>query len=252
MVIGATAVDVKALPSVAAVTVEPDAENSSAGVGEGTACTSWETTKIETTLSATKTLPKVLFFIVRFPQSRRAYILEKLSTQCLNEPRYWGKSSKQVDNQWACRASTKWTVCKAYPMENRWNQVAVVMGAFLAFAGVMHFISPQFFNDIVPPWLPPNEAFWTYLSGVAELVIAWLLLRPQHRRTGAIAAIYLFIGVYPANLYMAWDWRDRVFSDQVVAYGRLPFQFLFIWLAVRIVAANPDPEIPAMPGDVTR
>lgn len=131
-----------------------------------------------------------------------------------------------------------------------WNRIAVVVGLFVGFAGVMHFASPGFFNEIVPPWLPPSEAFWTYASGVVELVIAGLLLRPSTRRAGAIAAIWLFIGVYPANLYMAWDWRDRPLGDQLVAYGRLPFQFLFIWVAWRIAAANPSPDRVRMPGDV--
>ena len=135
-------------------------------------------------------------------------------------------------------------------MNNAWNRVAVVMGIFLAFAGVMHFASPQFFNDIVPPWLPPTREFWTYASGVAELVIAYHLLRPSRRRGGAIAAVWLFIGVYPANLYMAWDWRDRALSEQLVAYGRLPFQFLFIWLAVRIARSIPDPDAVQVPGDI--
>ncbi|MCE2736269.1 MAG: hypothetical protein ACK45J_00130 [Acidimicrobiaceae bacterium] len=132
-----------------------------------------------------------------------------------------------------------------------WNRVAVVMGLFVGFAGVMHFASPEFFNDIVPPWLPPSEAFWTYISGVAEILIAVLLLRQSSRRAGAIAAIWLYIAVYPANLYMAWDWRDKPFSDQVVSYGRLPFQFLFIWLAWKIAQATDDSDTPAAPGDVS-
>lgn len=131
-----------------------------------------------------------------------------------------------------------------------WNRVAVVMGLFVGFAGVMHFVSPDFFNDIVPPWLPPSESFWTYLSGVAEIIIAILLLRPSSRRTGAIAAIWLYIAVYPANLYMAWDWRDTPFSDQLVSYGRLPFQFLFIWLAWKIAQAADESDRPLAPGDL--
>ena len=131
-----------------------------------------------------------------------------------------------------------------------WNRIAVMMGLFIGFAGVMHFASPDFFNDIVPPWLPPSESFWTYLSGVAEIAIALLLLRPSSRRAGAIAAIWLYIAVYPANLYMTWNWRDKPFSDQVVSYGRLPFQFLFIWIAWKIAQATNDADRPVAPGDV--
>jgi uncharacterized membrane protein len=131
-----------------------------------------------------------------------------------------------------------------------WNRVAVVMGFFVGFAGVMHFVSPDFFNDLVPPWLPPSESFWTYASGVVELVVAWLLLSPRRRRTGAQFAVALFVGVYPGNLYMAWDWRNEPIGDQLVAYGRLPFQFLFIWLAWKIARAHDNIDLPRAPGDV--
>lgn len=131
-----------------------------------------------------------------------------------------------------------------------WNRMAIVMGFFLLFAGIMHFVNPQFFNDIVPPWLPPNESFWTYVSGVAEIVIALMLFRSSTRRQGAYLAVALFVAVYPANLYMTWDWRDRAASEQFVSYARLPFQFLFIWVAVQVARANPDTSRPVVPGDV--
>lgn len=131
-----------------------------------------------------------------------------------------------------------------------WNRIAVIMGFFMLFAGIMHFVNPQFFNDIVPPWLPPNESFWTYISGVAEIVIAIMLFRPSTRRIGAYWAAALFVAVYPANLYMTWDWRDRAASEQFVSYARLPFQFLFIWAAVQVARANPDTTRPLAPGDV--
>lgn len=116
----------------------------------------------------------------------------------------------------------------------KFDLLAFVIGMFLLLAGITHFANPDFFNDIVPPWLPPSEAFWTYISGVAEVIVGAMLLRPATRRRGAYAAAALFIAVYPANLYMAWDWRDHPASDQLISYGRLPFQFLFIWLALRI------------------
>ena len=74
---------------------------------------------------------------------------------------------------------------------------------------------------------------------------------PSRRREGALAAVWLFIGVYPANIYMAWDWRNEEISRQFVSYGRLPFQFLFIWVALRIARANPDTSAPQPPGDVS-
>lgn len=128
-----------------------------------------------------------------------------------------------------------------------WNRIGAVMGLFVLFAGIMHFASPGFFNEIVPPWLPPSESFWTYASGLAEIVIGLMLLRPSTRRRGALAAVWLYVLVYPANIYMTWDWRDRPVGDQVVSWVRLPFQFVFIWIALRVASASDDR--PAMPGE---
>lgn len=114
------------------------------------------------------------------------------------------------------------------------NWLAYVLGGFITLAGVMHFVNPEFFNDIVPSWLPPSEVFWTYASGVAELAIGPMILWRRTRKQGAIAAVVLFIAVYPANIYMVWDWRDRSASDQFVSWARLPFQFLFIWTALLV------------------
>jgi len=128
------------------------------------------------------------------------------------------------------------------------NRLAKVLALFLGLAGIMHFANPSFFNDIVPPWLPPSRAFWTYISGVAELSVAIALLRPSTRRTGSIAAVWLFIAVYPANLYMVWDWRHEVASRQFISWARLPFQFLFIWVALQVSLVNNNH--PIAPGDI--
>jgi uncharacterized membrane protein len=128
-----------------------------------------------------------------------------------------------------------------------WNRIGAVMGLFVLLAGVMHFASPGFFNEIVPPWLPPSESFWTYASGLAEIIIGLMLLRPSTRRRGALAAVWLYVLVYPANIYMTWDWRDRPVGDQVVSWVRLPFQFVFIWVALRVASATDSR--PAMPGE---
>jgi uncharacterized membrane protein len=114
----------------------------------------------------------------------------------------------------------------------------MILGLFVFLAGVMHFVNPDFFNEIVPPWMPFGASFWTYASGVAELVVGALLLRRSTRRAGALAAIGLFVAVYPANLYMTWDWRDRSGGEQFVSWARLPLQFLMIWWAWRIAQSQ--------------
>lgn len=122
------------------------------------------------------------------------------------------------------------------------ERASVPMGIALMAIGIVHFASPSFFDEIVPPWLPPGERFWTLASGVAEVLVGAALLVSRTRRAAGWAAAALFVAVYPGNLYMAWDWRDRAWTEQAVAWIRLPFQFPLIWLAVRIARDVPAPR----------
>jgi len=107
-----------------------------------------------------------------------------------------------------------------------------LLAAFLLGAGIMHFVNPGFFDAIVPPWVPGSERAATYASGVAEILVGAGILVARTRRAALWSAAALFVAVYPANLYMAWDWRDRDLADRLVAYGRLPLQIPMIWWAV--------------------
>jgi uncharacterized membrane protein len=83
----------------------------------------------------------------------------------------------------------------------------LVMGAFYLVAGVNHFVSPDFYIQIMPPYLPAHREL-VELSGVAEfalgLVALVLALRvPRIRRWTAWGIIALLIAVFPANLHVA-------------------------------------------------
>jgi len=112
------------------------------------------------------------------------------------------------------------------------------LAAMLLIAGIAHFISPKSLDAIVPSFLPGGPRLWTYLSGVAEIAIGLALLAPLSMKIGTIsirllaayAALFLFIAVYPANIKMAIDWRDRPMPYPLIAFARLPLQFgLFYW-----------------------
>ena len=113
------------------------------------------------------------------------------------------------------------------------------MAAMLLVAGTLHFLTPGGFDKIVPPILPLEPRFWTYLSGATELVIALMLLAPVDKYKlqghslpflGARAAFVFFIAVFPANIYLAIDWSSRKMPEPLLAYARLPLQLgLFYW-----------------------
>jgi len=112
------------------------------------------------------------------------------------------------------------------------------LGIFLVLTGIGHFIIPKPLDLIVPEFLPGDPRFWTYLSGIAEIVIgvalvsnsAKVIFGKSIRWWGAISALTLFIVVYTANIKMAIDWSSREMPDPLIAFARLPLQFpLFYW-----------------------
>jgi uncharacterized membrane protein len=123
---------------------------------------------------------------------------------------------------------------------DRGNAGAFALAGLLAAAGVTHFARPRFYDRIVPASLPGPARFWTYASGVAELAVAAAVAYPATRRAGGLAAATLFVGVFPANVKMAVDWRHRSPAQRAVAYGRLPLQAPLVWWAVRVARAARD------------
>jgi len=116
-----------------------------------------------------------------------------------------------------------------------------LLAAILLVAGVAHFANPDFFDPIVPPWVPGSARVATHLSGVAEILVGLGIIVGRTRRLALWSAAVLFVAVYPANLYMAWDWRDRELGERLVAYGRLPLQIPLIWWAVALARASRRP-----------
>ena len=94
----------------------------------------------------------------------------------------------------------------------------------LATSGIAHFAMPEPFDAIVPEALPGEARAWTYVSGAAELVVAAAVAYPRTRRVGGALAAGLFTAVFPANVKMAHDWRDRPAALKAIAYARLPLQ----------------------------
>ncbi len=104
----------------------------------------------------------------------------------------------------------------------------------LAGMGILHFLAPRPFDKIVPQGLPGGPRTWTYLSGVAELACAAAVAAPRTRRLGALATAGLFAAVFPANVKMAVDWRDRPAPLRTVAYARLPLQIPLVLWALKV------------------
>ena len=67
------------------------------------------------------------------------------------------------------------------------------------------------------------------------------MLAPRTRRAAALAAIALYLAVYPANINMVRLWWGKPWPMRLAALGRLPFQFAMIKQAVDIRRNAPRP-----------
>jgi len=89
------------------------------------------------------------------------------------------------------------------------------------------------FDESIPAELPGNPRAYTYVSGVAEFVIAAALLSPKTRSVSGLIAAVFFVVVYPANLNTVRIWWHKPML-RVFAIARLPLQFPLIAAALRV------------------
>ncbi len=96
-------------------------------------------------------------------------------------------------------------------------------------AGTLHFVNPDPFVRIVPPYLPYHLAL-VYISGFFEILGGIGLLVPPVSRAAAWGLVALFIAVFPANINMAINdiVLDEIPYDPTLYWLRLPFQAVLI------------------------
>lgn len=108
----------------------------------------------------------------------------------------------------------------------------IISSIFYVIVGIKHFIEPEYFLSIVPPYLPYHLEL-VYVSGLFEVLFGILILLPKYRYYGAIGLILLLIAVFPANIYLAQNEiaQEAIGATQEIAIWRMPIQGILIWIA---------------------
>ena len=104
------------------------------------------------------------------------------------------------------------------------------MSLFYVYAGVIHFSNSDFYLKIMPPYLPYHLEL-VYISGVLEIFFGIMLFFNKTRYLACWGLIFLLIAVFPANIYLAQTNGKLLDISPIVAWGRLPFQAVFIGIA---------------------
>jgi uncharacterized membrane protein len=114
------------------------------------------------------------------------------------------------------------------------QKTAYRVAAMLMGIGTVHFLAPKPFDTIVPAELPGSARFYTYASGVVEIATGALLVPRRTRRSAALAAVALYIGVFPANVNQVRLFWDKPWPVRILSLARLPLQIPMITTALKI------------------
>jgi uncharacterized membrane protein len=117
-----------------------------------------------------------------------------------------------------------------------------IYGLLFIAAGALHFLRPEFYMKIMPPYLPWHLAL-VYLSGVFEIALGALLLIKRFAPLAAWGLILLLLAVFPANIY-AYQHQDLVPASPLLHLLRLPLQAVFILWAYWYT--RPDERVPTV------
>ena len=118
------------------------------------------------------------------------------------------------------------------------------LAVFFVLAGANHFVNPDFYVEIMPPYLPAHLAL-VYLSGLLEILGGVAVLAPGVRTSAGWGLIILLLAIFPANVHMALNPDSFPDATRFALYARLPFQALFI--AWAYWATQPDASASILP-----
>ena len=109
------------------------------------------------------------------------------------------------------------------------NAHRLVLGLIFVGAGILHFVAPNFYFKIMPPFLPAPR-FLVLASGGLELLGGLGLLTPLLFRPAAAGLALLVVSFFPVHVYMLVN-PAAVNAGSVsplLLWLRLGFQFVLI------------------------
>ena len=135
----------------------------------------------------------------------------------------------------------------AAPAPSRWVQIASILyGLPFVWVGVLHFVQPEVFEPIVPPYLG-WPWFWVHITGYTEVGLGIGVMIPRFRRIAGWLMVAQLALLYLANLHM---WMADL-SFQGMRMGttghvvRLGVQLLLMAAAVGLARSAPSRDAAA-------
>ena len=102
-----------------------------------------------------------------------------------------------------------------------------LFGLLFVLAGLTHFRNPDFYINIMPPYLPWHREL-VAISGVAEIALGVMMLFRRWAAPAGWGLIALLVAVFPANLHMTMNPELYPSIPPLVLWLRLPLQGVLI------------------------
>ncbi|HAH36705.1 MAG TPA: hypothetical protein DEQ87_06875 [Algoriphagus sp.] len=75
-----------------------------------------------------------------------------------------------------------------------------VLSGFYIFAGINHFLNPEFYLPLIPDYFS-NAEFINVLAGLAEIILGIGLLIKKVRRVAIIGVVLMLLAFIPSHVY---------------------------------------------------
>ena len=108
----------------------------------------------------------------------------------------------------------------------------IIFGLFFSYAGIMHFMKPQFFKHFIPSFLP--KLAMNYIFGGIEIALGVALFFTQTDKEAAAGIFILMLLFLPIHIWDVFSETPAIGSHNA-ALIRLPIQFLLIFIAWKVV-----------------
>ncbi len=109
-----------------------------------------------------------------------------------------------------------------------WHQYLI--GVLFILAGMNHFRKPKIYERIIPPYIPAHSSM-VLLSGIAEMILGFLILNKNTQEVAAWGIIIMLLLFIPIHIYMLQNEKAAMKLPKWVLILRIPLQFGLIYWA---------------------
>ena len=113
---------------------------------------------------------------------------------------------------------------------------------FYIFAGLNHFINPEFYSPLIPEYLQDFSKFINVFAGAIEIAFGVALIFPGLRKAAVLGIILMLVAFIPSHVYFVQLGScipDGLCVPEWIGWGRLlVIHPLLIWWAWSVRKLN--------------